>query len=367
MTKNKLIENINSSDIMCAFVEIGAGIPVATAFLDYPEGGGSQTVFSVKSPYHKMAQKHLYVLENTRSVSFEFCKTIIESEWENTMNNWRNYHSALNTVFTSTFQIGPDVCNHGWIGIRYKNAANTNYFHFTFSKQMTKTDIIEKIQLIGLRLLWWIAEENRFLLELPFLDCIKNQFGEDQIQRLLNTSTSEYKFIKANSSPRLEELVRTQEQLIVYKGSFNPIHQGHIEILNKTQESFPASNTVFSISSSTFGKGYIQTSDLINRINQIHCETGKGVLVFDKPLFLDNYFVLRRQFPSMKLIFPMGLDTYERIDNNDLAEMKNTVILVFDRGNKINREDSRYFGTSEVRFVKYNNPISSTALRQQLT
>jgi len=136
---------IHDGNIFGVFIEIGCGMPLSQRLLEIE--GASKTVYSALSPYNKQAQTELFGESDNRSVSFEFVKNII--------NNTKTPEN-VNTIFVSSFQLGIDICNHGWIGLKHKDI--TKYYHITIPHYMMKTYgrkyVIETIGDISLAILY---------------------------------------------------------------------------------------------------------------------------------------------------------------------------------------------------------------------
>ena len=128
----------------------------------------------------------------------------------------------INTVFVSSFQIGNDndKSTHGYIGLKYKG--KVEYYHMSI-------------------------QDGKIL--------------------------------------RLEDLIRSaKDGLIVYKGSFNPITNAHLNLMSESSKKFPNYKTVFSISLNTFGKSISDWSNVVERIRLIN-KLGYGVLICRDPMF----------------------------------------------------------------------------------
>ncbi len=109
---------------------------------------------------------------------------------------------------------------------------------------------------------------------------------------------------------RIESITRDVENLIIYKGSFNPPTLAHIEIAEVAKIQY-SSNVIFSISINTFQKGIQNVESVLDRIKMINI-LGYDVLILNTPFFKDSVEILRNKYFG-KLIYPIGIDTINRL------------------------------------------------------
>ena len=91
---------------------------------------------------------------------------------------------------------------------------------------------------------------------------------------------------------------------IILSGSFNPLHEGHIELLKASSKEFQK-NPLFEISIKNVDKSKINFNDLINRINQFK-SLGK-LVVTNSAKFEEKSNIFK------KSIFVIGYDTALRL------------------------------------------------------
>ena len=91
---------------------------------------------------------------------------------------------------------------------------------------------------------------------------------------------------------------------IILSGSFNPLHEGHIELLKASSKEFKK-NPLYEISIKNVDKSKINFNDLINRINQFK-SLGK-LVVTNSAKFEEKSNIFK------KSIFVIGYDTALRL------------------------------------------------------
>ena len=121
---------------------------------------------------------------------------------------------------------------------------------------------------------------------------------------------------------------------LIFPGSFNPIHQGHVGMakaaLEKVTEKLGVSKVILEISITNVDKPGLELAEINHRIHLIQ-QQGFSVLLTRAPRFYDK----ARLFLNAGATFVLGTDTAERLLNpkycggdaekmiSELAEMKN--------------------------------------------
>ncbi len=91
-------------------------------------------------------------------------------------------------------------------------------------------------------------------------------------------------------------------------GSFNPIHSGHIELLESGMKLFASQTGYFELAVTNCDKGTIPVQSLKNRIKQFVVNK-LDLIITHEPLFVGK----SRLFKECNYV--MGFDTFERIIN----------------------------------------------------
>ncbi len=325
------IKDIHKSDMFGVFVEIGAGTVISNEL--FKVSGASNTVFMSESPYNKEYQELTY--NNTdggkiRSVSFESVRTILDT-WkkmttEYSSTNDKNY--KINTILVSSFQVGDQtnkVSTHGWIGVMYKE--KTLFFHISIHECLTRKTYMKTIGKIGVEILY------SFLTKTFPTDCcidiIKDENGNDvdlsfMFALLYESNEENFICIKDGKMARMEDLFRDQKNIVLFKGSFNPIHNGHINSMEVAEEKYE-SKGVFCISLDTYQKGIIESSELVRRINMIK-KLGYSVIVAKSGYFNSNTEYLRQKF-EQQIVYVVGVDTINRtLESFGIVNPKDVII-----------------------------------------
>ena len=308
-----MVEDIHNSDIYGVFVELGAGVPLASKLFDVE--GASKTVATSMSPYAKETSSEMF--GDNRAVSFEGVLNAVST-------SMIDEEEQINTFFISSFQLGKDICNHGWIVLKYKDTEK--YYHITIPHHLMKFYgrkwVISQVGDISLRILHSKNEPAH----IPFCDMIRTNSGffnrEECLDNLLQSTDGFLTFTPGYQMCRLEEVLRGfgDDTPIIYKGSFNPPTKAHDKNAKLTEETL-GHKPIFMISTETYKKDPIATADVIRRVNILN-KLGYTVVVTRSGYYNENITRLRmdRNFLD-QLMFVVGGDTLKKlVDLTDLTE-----------------------------------------------
>lgn len=161
-------------------------------------------------------------------------------------------------------------------------------------------------------------------------------------------------------------------KLVVYPGSFFPIHDGHRQIFKLATEILWASPNL-EVSVTNVDKGQMDFIEISNRENHLW---NWPLILTNAPTFVDKARLFRREFPNKEIIFVVGADTWNRIWNEKYAgpsglvesvfSIQNVKFLVFGRpGTEINTCWGWNLRIHDDRATNCNFNISSTGLRSK--
>lgn len=299
----RLAKSIHSSDIYGVFVEMGCGVAVTNALMSV--AGASNTVFVSESPYSKEFQSYKYGHHEHRAVSKELVEAIGKQWGQFTIKP-----QGCNAIFVASFQLsGSEFGNstHGWIYYRYKDEERC--YHISIHKVMTRKEYLEQIALSSLSI---ILGKNTLVPDDCYIDIVDGFSSnmEEALIALDESNRENFLCIRVGKLHRLEDFFRGEDNILLFKGSFNPIHNGHVEIAQAMKEKYGRMPKMM-IGLSIFGKGKISIKELISRISDLNT-LELDVIISKSGFFNENIEFLRNKF-SQPIMFAMGSDTLIRI------------------------------------------------------
>ena len=359
-------------------VEIGAACPIAHGLMQCE--GASKVVYHTESPYGSAKSIYPHSLEDYRMVSAEAVANIA-------MHHVRRKHSEnldYNTVIVTSFQIrsggNDNKVPHGWVAIatiKGELSGEIETFHLTMAYPDGEYyNRIESIEKIGL--------EVTALFDADRSDTVD---GGSMLSAMNSRATC---LIHEGKLARIEEVSRKYRRIVLYKGSFNPMHLAHEEIARKVM----AEDTlvILGISRNTYSKGQVSLVEMVDRCKNIS-ELGYTVAIFEEGYFYDSIEILKKR-TGLPVDVAMGVDTFNRLarcyDTGDFSPLEririysetgrlglaldwsdnrakvfnavfgDTIFHVFGRGEPL------YTSTLDPKIMfdeTYNNPVSSSEIR----
>ena len=382
MKLQKLKDILEAEGRKALIVEIGAACPLAHGLMQCD--GASKVVYHAESPYGSAKLIYADVIGEYRMVSAEAVNAIAGLH----VHRQCAEHLDYNTVIVTSFQVRSGNCDnkvpHGWIAIATidGDAGRIETFHLTLAHNdglFHGRD--ESISHIG--------NEVTALLAGDRPDYV------DMANGLIAANSKATVLINKGEMARIEEVARKYSRIVLYKGSFNPIHKAHAEIASKMDTE--GTLVLLGISRNTYSKGLVPLSDIVDRCQSI-TDAGFNVILFEEGYFYDNVEILKKR-TGLQVDVVMGVDTFNRLvkcyDTGDFSNLERrrlyeehgrlgltgivsdnhwalhspalfnavfngTTFYVFGRGEPL------YTSTLDPKIVfdeTYNNPVSSSEIR----
>lgn len=400
-----VVRRIHESHLKGIISENGAG-PTVQYLLSCVEGC-SNTVIEGKFPYGRETSEKLYSDltpywgKGVRAVSREVVYGMVKTEKQ---------HETANFVYASSWQIKAhdQGITHGWIAIWDKRTDNIYQMHFTFHEHspVEREIKVAEIGRLGVELIAGIVEGDTidlskvFSLAPPSL-AIPNYFSLDEmytgkaeetylgtkidIDNLFSCIMNSFVVIGPDQTGRLkyithrfEEILRKNENIILYRGSFNPLHHGHVEIM-KHASTAVGNNPVecYCISLKNYDKPAPDYTEVFQRACSIIDKTNAYVIISYSSLFYEMFDLLNQLAPKNKFFFPLGMDTMNRICESDskyppsilfrkLDQYDNMKVLLFNREKHDRHERLKLYADIVIEVDSYKDDgISSTDVRQK--
>ena len=170
--------------------------------------------------------------------------------------------------------------------------------------------------------------------------------------------------------------------IIIFKGSFNPVHKNHIYIAELVEKIYGV-KPIMMISANVYQKGWINSDKLLLRVEMLN-DLGYSVLVNKDGYFNNNTAYIRQKF-NRPIIYVVGSDTFNRILNSTYkilnnvsntirsieinkfkADFENVFFVVVNRPNNKLEKDVKYVKDYYTVFAEHPDfyDISSTKIRE---
>ena len=403
------VKEIHDSNLYGVVIETGCSTATSSKLMDI--AGASKTIFYSLQPYSKVYEEQRYG-SFPRSVSKEFINSVLDTE---------SNVDSTNFVFASSWQLHSDSdplqVPHGWFGLLDKKN-NVKYFlHFTFNHrilksyndliqgkhnpkvvyQETRDLLIDTIGHIGVNLIHTLIKgditqfdlndiPNNAYLSLDIAYC-NDKLDIKLLMNVLEKFKGDYFLVfKDNQAIRLEDLMREDESFTIQKGSFNPIHHGHLEMMRYTMNKYKNSKPVFLSSTFRYDKDHLNVDDIIKKIQMIN-NIGYDHIICKSMYFYKTFDLLLNWTHNKNFKFPIGSDTINRIIATDMEYVNskptfpkitligyinriiskyriNFKFIIFPRkGYEITKEIALYKGIIEINTEYKDDGISSTYIR----
>jgi nicotinic acid mononucleotide adenylyltransferase len=355
----QIVEKIHQSGARIFLAITGGGVSFVSEFLSIP--GASQNIVGVHVPYSKAAFDDFIGEKLDHYMTQEGARKLAVAAYNQAEKLERG------TLLLGQKFIGVGVsCSLSTLNER----SNRKHKIFVVCHSFAKTQefCLELVQ--GRRRQ---EEENcvkKVILSAItyFLGCLRTA----DIDLVLKETAwySEETRPKINILPSFPQ---EREPIIIYPGSFNPVHAAHCQI-KKMAERILGGTVIPEISITNTDKASLDYISLAERQRQWGEDT--EVLITDLPTFVQksNYFA--KKYPLSPVIFVVGADVWNRIwdakyagpiqDVYYIFRKNNTKFLVFGRGREPLFDSYNLLRVISQEAENFNFSMSSRGIRKAL-
>ena len=377
---SEYIQKIKDNGSLGVFVEVGCGMPCYNELCMHPNTASKIALYA-ESPNNWELNKRLYK-HTDRAISAEVCSTYME-----------HYASAPvfggNFILTNTVQVANDELTetHGWFGLQTEYS--TKFYHFTIPRHAVNSNnrhnISERLANIGLCILASLNEPS--LIDCGSIDMVLDEnLDQDFASTISIMQHASYPdddmFIFKNGiMMRANEYFREDKKpVVLFKGSFNPVHEHHLEMMELVKDK--GYKVMPCISLSNFDKSkHISAESLKIRLELLQ-HFGYDVIIDTRPKYYDTfkYLTFVPSLADREIAVMMGADIIPKfLDVYALTNKNYNGVLTYDMD--FGKDLKIYFDIRpgyELDIEKYNfanlqrikihdgNDISSSSIRQNL-
>lgn len=339
------IKELNKSQWLGVFIENGAGAnPIANNIMQFD--GSSATVHHAETPYSSTLSRERFQMTDHRAVSMKTIEEMMKSDYTAELMKYLDVNFGVFTTFQLANEAGTTV-THGYIGILRKNLVtdntekphvggyNIDIFHISPRMNLERGEFIKWLGNLGVDLLHdTLFGKTTGDTYVDYAWCgyavdikdAKLGMAQTRLVEYVTESQDEHVviFAKDDQFVRLDDIQRKNKDLLLFKGSFNPLHNTHIAML-KQATAVPTYTPIpyFVLSVNTMDKGEQKIASLLTRIKLIN-EAGYDVMLTRHPRFYSNLSYIKNKV-KQNITFILGFDTYERLLNDYKPDIKESL------------------------------------------
>ncbi len=303
----KLLEYLTAANLTFSITELGCGMPVAHEFMSL--SGASKVLKYANCPYGKDAQIKITGKNGIRSVSLLNTASLLE--------NIGKYEADFDIVYS--IQCGDDKEFHGYVGLSFEGFKIIYHMSVTrnVSKKVAGAVMVGMFKSIVYKHVLGYATDLH-LIDGAFSHNSSLIYNFDPT--LLPANFRSFVIDSSGSWMRTTEYLRGMSHLGLVKGSFNPFHVGHQQLVDEAvrQGYIP----LLSLTASTVQGKITLVADLVSRA----IATNMCCLIdSDNAKYINLIAVLRniKRYNGIIGIFA-GVDVYHKMEKAlfDLSDVK---------------------------------------------
>ncbi|KAM1170156.1 uncharacterized protein LOC126608806 isoform X1 [Malus sylvestris] len=300
-----LVEAIHSSPTQSVLYLVGGASQVVAWLLSIP--GASNTVLEAVVPYSRMS-----MIQLLGKIPNQFCSAHTAEEMALLAYNRALKLSSpgspvLGVGFTATLATSRPKLGDHRLHLSTRTSDRLWVSTVTLSKGLRNRE--EEDMVASHLVLKAIANSCKvpgtFVSELTESEvpheCETNFSEDEELEQLINRQIC-FKVYPFSSEPHMS----TAERKIILSGSFNPLHEGHMKLLDVATSLCGNGCPCFEISAVNADKPPLSVSEIKDRVKQFE-KVGKTVIISNQPFFYKK----AELFPGSA--FVIGADTVARL------------------------------------------------------
>lgn len=308
-------------------IETGAGSALYNILCKHPNTASKLVKYAFSPTDWQYTKDKYFISDKLRAVCLDTVTKILDIEID------KNTDNSVKWYFVDSVQIGndPNTQTHGWIAYKYANTQK--YYHFSIDNSSFTYNRKELLDIIEQIFLDIFLSKNSKSITSGYIDIILDinhlDLSSDVIDNLFLSELSSqhgddnYICIYNKKLIRFNDLIRNFKsrcnQLVIFKGSFDPIHTQHYNMYKKMLEMNMFCVFMISLNNRDKSKN-INTENIIKRIEVLK-ELNIPIILNRKGMYSDciNYLNNHFELKNVKINFLLGDDIMLRlISDNDI-------------------------------------------------
>lgn len=302
-----VIDSIHSSPTQCVIFLAGGASQVVGWLTSMP--GASNTLIEAVVPYSRMSMIQLLGKVPNQFASLKTAEDMALVAYNRALKFSRPGCPAMGVGFTGSLATTHPKHGEHRFHLSTRTSDRLCLSTVTLSKglrtreeeEIVSSQVLLKAIAIACKVPVDFEPE---LNEVDVSDVCEKHFSEDEeLEQLLNGQIG----FKVYSFPR-DTHIPNKERKVILPGSFNPLHDGHLKLLEVASSIFGDGYPCFEISAVNADKPPLTIAQIKERVKQFE-KVGKTVIISNQPFFYKK----AELFPGSA--FVIGVDTAVRLVN----------------------------------------------------
>ena len=352
-----VVKQINDSPFKAFFAIAGGGQSFIGDFTKIP--GASNTMIGALVPYHQSVFTDFVGYTPAQFVANETARRLALASYKVCLKAGVEMNYAIGVGATSAI-------------VKDNERAGREHKFFVATHSDAATRIFSLILKQGRNRAQEDAIAND-LIALALESATLNPSASTRLELGANEKFTVDTALKPRGIGEFQPAIKNTKRLVIYPGSWNPIHDGHRNI-HSMAEGILEQTPFLEFSLVNTDKLTPDFIDVRERIKGLDAEF--PYIMTEAPTFKDKVRFFKNTYGAEEIVFVLGADTWERVwmdkyagplpDLHEYFKIQNVKFLVFGRsGNNVNVGWGEDLKIKAPEAEAFSSPLRSTEIRKQ--